>query len=481
MSSNEFKLVSAGIDIGTTTSQLIISELVMKNRLPGARIPKIEIVKKTILYKSDIYITPVIDHKTIDAPKLRDIINREYQKAGFKIDEIDTGAIIITGETAKKENAERIVHELAGFSGDFVVALAGPELESILAGKGSGAAELSEKDFKTIVNLDVGGGTTNIAVFKNGRVVEALCVNVGGRLVEVDPVKNKITYISKPAELFINFYGLNIRTGETADRNELYKLCEKMVEYVDKIVLGGDNPSALSEILMTQPIKNRYQYDGVMFSGGVAEYIYFKKEDKEEDFAYGDIGPILSRAFKNSMLMKGSKTLPPQQAIRATVVGAGTQTVNLSGSTVFIDKNLLPMRNIPVVKIYYDSFPKDAEKMSEVIVSAMKRYRSEDSKGPAAISLPCPEKLSFENIDRLAKGIYSAWKKIMDNSYPLVVILEKDIGKVMGQTLFTLSDGNMKFLSIDSVNLSDGDYIDIGKPISTDEVVPVIIKTLVFS
>jgi ethanolamine utilization protein EutA len=481
MSSNEFKLISAGIDIGTTTTQLIISELILKNRLPGARIPKIEIVKKTILYKSEIYITPIIDHQYVDASAIRRIIKNEYIKAGFSLEEIDTGAIIVTGETAKKENAEKIIHELAGYAGDFVVAVAGPELESILAGKGSGAADTSKNNLETIINLDIGGGTTNISVFEKGQVVEAICVNVGGRLIEIQPESGLITFISKPARVFIDNYGLNIKYGEKADLKNIEMLCEKMVDFVDNIAEGNIVASSMSEILMTSPIKKRYNYDGVMFSGGVAEYIYFKEASGTGNFLFGDMGPILAKAFKKSRLAKNYNLISPEQTIRATVVGAGTQTVNLSGSTIFIKKSILPLRNIPVAKVFWKDFPDDFKKISDVIKDTIKKYRFSENSGPIAISLPCPEDLSFFNIEKMAKGVYSVWKSEMDNNNPLVIILEKDIGKVMGQTLFTISDGKMNFISIDSVSLNDGDYIDIGKPISTDDVVPVIIKTLVFS
>jgi ethanolamine utilization protein EutA len=481
MSSNEFKLISAGIDIGTTTTQLIISELVLKNRLPGARIPKIEIVKKTILYKSEIYITPIIDHQYVDASAIRNIIKNEYSKAGYNLEEIDTGAIIVTGETAKKENAEKIIHELAGYAGDFVVAVAGPELESILAGKGSGAADISKNNLKTIINLDIGGGTTNISVFQNGQVVEAICANVGGRLIEIQPESGIITFISKPAKIFIDNYGINIKYGMKADIKSIEMLCEKMVDFVDNIAEGNRIPSTISEILMTSPIKKRYMYDGVIFSGGVAEYIYFKEVSENGNFLFGDMGPILANAFKKSRLVKNYNVITPEQTIRATVVGAGTQTVNLSGSTIFIKKSILPLRNIPVAKVFWKRFPENFCKISDIIKDTIKRYQFSENSGPLAISLPCPEDLSFSNIEKMAKGVYSVWKSEMDNNSTLVIILEKDIGKVMGQTLYTISDGKMNFLSIDSVNLNDGDYIDIGKPISTDDVVPVIIKTLVFS
>ena len=479
MGLGEFKLVSTGIDIGTTTTQLIISELTLKNRFPGARIPKIEIVDKKIIYKSNIHFTPIINHKDVDAQAIKAIIVDEYNRAGYDFSKIDTGAVIITGETAKKENAKKILHEIADFAGDFVVAIAGPELESILAGKGSGASTLSKEGNSTVINLDIGGGTTNIAVFENGEVVESLCVNVGGRLVEIDKNSEIVTYISKPAKLFIDYYGLQIYENERINLSQLEDLCNKMVKVVDDISMGREIPPMLKDILMTNPIKKNYKYDGVVYSGGVAEYIYNFKDNK--GYAHSDIGPMLGMAFKKSELSKNFKLLNPMQTIRATVVGAGTQTVNVSGSTVFINRDLLPIRNIPVAKVIWDAFPKNPDEIAEKITRIINRYETSSELNSLALSMPCPEELSFDNIEIMAKGIYTAWRSQRFYDKPLAILLEKDIAKVLGQTIHIISNGEMKFFSLDSVNINDGDYIDIGRPISKEDVVPVIIKTLVFS
>lgn len=481
MSTNEFKLISAGIDIGTTTTQLIVSELILKNRMPGARIPKIEIVSKKVLYQSQIYITPIIDHRIVDAVAVKEIIMKEYEKAGFELAQIDTGALIITGETAKKENAEKIVHELAGYAGDFVVAVAGPELESILAGKGAGAADLSKIERKKIINLDIGGGTTNIAVFQDGNVVDCTCVNVGGRLIEIEKQSEMVTYISKPAQIFIDTYGLDITLGKKINKLELEMFCEKMVGFVDMVALGEEIPPALRSILMAPEIKNGNKYDGVMFSGGVAEYIYKKDADVSSDFEFSDIGKYLARAYQKSRLNQIYKQIEPSETIRATVVGAGTQTVNVSGSTVFIDASMLPLRNIPAAKVIWEDIPDSLDEVTECIEQVIQRYKLPTKTSPLAVSVPCPKECTFQNIEKLAKGIYQAWNKIAEVENPLVIIVEKDIGKVLGQTLYCISKGKMRFISIDSVNIGEGDYIDVGKPISTDDVVPIIIKTLVFS
>lgn len=480
MGINEFKLISAGIDIGTTTTQLIISELILKNRFPGARIPKIEIVSKKVLYQSDIYITPIIDHHIVDAMAVKEIIKKEYEKAGFELNQIDTGALIITGETAKKENAEKIVHELAGYAGDFVVAVAGPELESILAGKGAGTADISKIERKKIINLDIGGGTTNIAVFEDGNVVDCTCVNVGGRLIEINKQSEMVTYISKPAQIFINTYKLEITLGKKINKVELTRFCDRMVDFVDKVAMGEELPCALREILMAAQIKNGNNYDGVMFSGGVAEYIY-KDIDMNSDFEFSDIGKFLAISYKKSRLSQNYKQIEPSETIRATVVGAGTQTVNVSGSTVFIDASMLPLRNIPVAKVIWEDIPDSLEEIIQSIGQVLQRYKLPTKTSPLAVSVPCPKECSFENIEKMAKGIYHAWDAVSAPENLLVVIVEKDIGKVLGQTLYRISKGKMRFISIDSVNIGEGDYIDVGKPISTDDVVPIIIKTLVFS
>ena len=481
MSINEFKLMSAGIDIGTTTTQLVISELILKNRLPGARIPKIEIVSKKVIYQSKIYITPIIDHRIVDAVAVKEIIKLEYEKAGFNPSEIDTGALIITGETAKKENAEKIVHELAGYAGEFVVAVAGPELESILAGKGSGAADFSKVNRKKIINLDIGGGTTNIAVFQDGNVVDCTCANVGGRLIEIEKESEYVSYISKPAQLFIDTYRINIFLGEKVNKLELKKFCDTMVSFVDTVAMGEEVPKELESILMAPIIKNGSNYDGISFSGGVAEYIYKDIEAKNSDFEFEDIGKFLAIAFRKSKLFQTYNVIEPSEAIRATVVGAGTQSVNVSGSTVFIDASLLPLRNIPVAKVIWDDIPDDLEDVIKSIYQVIKQYKLPTKTSPLAISISCPKECSFKNIEKMARGIYYAWGRLEAAENPLVIILEKDIGKVLGQTLYCISGGQMRFLSIDSINMDEGDYIDVGTPISQEDVVPIIIKTLIFS
>ncbi len=195
------ELLSVGIDIGTSTTQLIFSKLIVENEASAFTVPRISIVDKEIIYRSDVYFTPLISNTEIDGKKkIKEIIEEEYKKAGINKDDIQTGAVIITGETARKENANDVLHTLSGFAGDFVVATAGPDLESIIAGKGAGAHIYSKEHSTSVVNMDIGGGTSNLALFLRGEVKESGCLDVGGRLIKINPNTREIIYISPKIE-----------------------------------------------------------------------------------------------------------------------------------------------------------------------------------------------------------------------------------------------------------------------------------------
>lgn len=476
MKAEELKLISAGIDIGTTTTQLVISELKFKNKGSSSKMAGTELTHKKIIYESHIYATPILDHKSIDSKRIKEIIKDEYDKAGFNTKDIQTGALIITGETAKKENVKKIINDLAEFAGNFVTAAAGPRLESILAGKGSGAAEFSKKNYKTVINIDIGGGTTNIAIFKDGDFFDSTCLNIGGRLIEVDKYSHIVTYIHKPAQLFIDTFDIDISLGEEINIVCLEELCDKMVSIIEDILKNNRINPQLKDILMGSDLTYDYNSNYIFFSGGVAELIYNIKNIKD-DFLYGDIGCYLAKSFYKSTFLRSYIIMKPNQTIRATVIGTGTQTINISGNTVYLDKSKLPIRNIPVIKVKFDNF------ICENIVNGIKNLVFESGKNYIAIQIQGIYDLSFDKIESLSEAIYKAWSilAISDEEGRLVLIMDKNIGKVLGQTIYRVSDKKLKVISIDSIDANDGDFIDIGEPIAEDDVVPVIIKTLLFS
>ena len=172
------KLLSVGLDIGTTTSQLIVSELTVQNQASAFAVPDMTIAERKILYKSPVMFTPLLDASHVDGEKLGRMVRREYENAGITRESVDTGAIIITGETSRKENAQAVLSALEDLAGDFVVATAGPDLESVLAAKGAGATELSANTGKTVLHMEIGRGTSNLALIEYGKIVDTGCLNV---------------------------------------------------------------------------------------------------------------------------------------------------------------------------------------------------------------------------------------------------------------------------------------------------------------
>ena len=237
-------LLSVGLDVGTTSTQLIFSRLNMQNKAGAFSVPEITITHRQVLYQSDIHFTPLLSGDLVDAAALRTIIDAEYQKAGIAKSDVDTGAIIITGETSRKENAEAVLHQLAGFAGDFVVATAGPDLESILAAKGAGADLYSEQTGKTLLHMDIGGGTSNLALILDGSIQKTGCLNVGGRLLKFDK-NRRITYLSPVlAQLF------PCSIGDLATPERLQPLADLLTSALE-MAAGLRQPTDLLDRLTT--------------------------------------------------------------------------------------------------------------------------------------------------------------------------------------------------------------------------------------
>lgn len=482
MTTKNYEIIkSVGIDIGTSTTQFVISKLTVKNIAPGTLVPRMQITDKLVEYKSQIHFTPFLNDFLIDTEGIVELIKSEYDMAGVKPEDIQTGAVIITGETAKKENARKISEQIAGLTGDFVVATAGGKLEAIIAGKGSGASDYSRKNYCIVANIDIGGGTSNIGVFKNGKAIDSCCINVGGRLLKVDKNDGKIVYITEPMRYIFEDCKLNLKVGEKITIADIKKVCNRMSQVVLECITKKKISPIAEALLMTLALRLDYEIDVVMISGGVADFVYEKNTvDSLEDVAlFGDIGPMLGNQIQMCFEGQDFQLVKPTETIRATVIGAGSQTVDVSGSTIVVNNDVLPLKNVPVIKPFIDKLPLDEFKISTSILRSMDNLYQEDSIENIAISIEDNGYWSFADTYLIAKGILKGLDKIIQLGKPVIVVLEQDCAKVLGQTLMAINP-NCNVICIDQVQINDGDYIDIGKLIAKDCVVPVVIKTLVF-
>lgn len=475
------EILSVGIDIGTSTTQLVFSKITLENIASSFSIPRISIVDKKVIYKSDIYFTPLISQQEIDGAGVRKIIEDEYKKAGVKPSDVETGAIIITGETARKENAKKVLDEMSGLAGDFVVATAGPDLESIIAGKGAGTNLISKEKNCIAVNMDIGGGTTNLVTFKNGEVIDIGCLDIGGRLIKIDKTTRKITYIASKIKELADKAGININVGEAAQSGDIEAIVKEMVSLLEESLGIKQQTDMYKRVITNRGLKLNYDIDCVTFSGGVANYIYDDGDREGDIYKYGDIGILLGRCIKNSMIIKKFDIERSQETIRATVIGAGSHTTDISGSTITYTKNIFPVKNVPVVKVNQGDDPIDYDHISKTLKERLHWFSLEDELQQVAIAIYGIKDPSFKGVQQIASSIIKGASDILQEQYPLIVIVENDMAKVLGQTMYKMLDYKKDVICIDNIKVEEGDYIDIGKPLMNGRVVPVVIKTLAFS
>ena len=439
------KLCSVGLDVGTTTTQLIVSQLQIQNRASSFSVPEMEIAQRRILYKSPIHFTPLLSADLVDGEGIRRIVEAEYERAGISRDRVDTGAIIITGETSRKENARAVLDALSELAGDFVVATAGPDLESVLAAKGAGADEYSEKTGETVLHMDIGGGTSNLALIRGGKIVRTGCLNVGGRLLKFDK-NGGITYVSPVLQGY--FSG---KVGEQPSVPMLEKLADVLVAAL-QMAAGLQQPTEVLSHFLTAEAGKTWEIPTdrvtLSFSGGVADCI----EKWHAPFVFGDMGPILGRTIKNSPLCEGKYRLGAE-TIRATVIGAGCHSAQLSGSTVFYQNMEFPLKNLPVVHKIEDLTRLDS---------------------PGVLALPGITSAHYAQIRQLADEIAARWP-----AQSILIALEADMAKALGHALVLRFPVDRPILCIDRVRLEENSYLDVGAPVGS--ALPVVIKTLILS
>ncbi len=479
------KILSVGIDVGSSTSHLIFSRLTLKRETSVFNMTnRFNLVNREIIYEGKIIFTPLIDKQTIDIEKIIEFCKEEYKNAKITPEMVDTGAVIVTGETAKKENAEEIVRRLSSESGKFVSASAGPNFESMLGIMGSGIVDQSKKTQQALMNIDVGGGTSNIAIASKGTVLSTSCINVGGRLLGIDK-DFKIWRIDEPTEWVMKELNMNYKLGDVIPLEDIKKIAKAYANALLEVMKEPATSKIAKMLMMTDDIEISTPINGYSFSGGIAEMIY-DSIDGSTSNPYDDIGIYLAEEIKKLVEEYNLPLIEPENKIRATVIGAGAFSLSVSGSTCYYDESIpLPLENIPVVPINITFknllYEKKKPDMKNIIHRALTNFNLVEGQDVFA--------LYFK--DYVLRSVIVPFAKIIEKSLPnsiaknkiILLILGGDGGKMLGLTIKRETTIKNHLFCLDELELEAGDWIDIGAPLQTEhrKAFPVTIKSLVFN
>jgi len=472
---DQIVILSVGVDIGSSTSHLVFSRIVLE-RLDSRYV----VTERETFYASDILLTPYSAENTIDADALGAFIRKEYADARVEPEEIDTGALILTGVAVQRANARAIGELFAKQAGKLVAVSAGDNLETVMAAYGSGAVARSIRDECVVMNVDVGGGTSKIAVCAEGKVIDVCAVDVGARLICLAPDGTilRIEEAGRRHLLEAGLDGANLSPGAKFTLDQAQTLCSSMADKLFEAMRGGAPTAQGAALLRTEPLQGRHTIARIQFSGGVSEFITGNETRK-----FGDLGPLLAAEIRARLDGFCPHLEPSIEGIRATVVGASQYTVQLSGSTIFVSPlDALPLRNVPVIApvLPIEGEIIDPAAVARATQAMLKRLDLAGGEQPVAVFVPWQGSATFQRLDAFCKGVVEGLSGILKGGHPLVLAGDGDVGGLLGIHLHEEMKLANPVVSIDGLELKEFDYIDIGTMLESSGAVPVVIKSLIF-
>ncbi|HEY2793769.1 MAG TPA: ethanolamine ammonia-lyase reactivating factor EutA [Micromonosporaceae bacterium] len=470
------QLRTVGIDVGSSTSHLLFATVFFERQ--GHRLSdRFVVVNRSIDWRSPILLTPFLPDGTIDAHALSHFFERCYRDAGIEPDEIDSGAVILTGEAVKRRNARAIDEIFAASSGKFVCATAGHRLESVLAAHGSGATELSRSRDACGLHVDIGGGTTKLALIDHGTIRSVAAFAVGGRLLARDDT-GRWTRVDGPAETVAKHLGIATDPDTLADPAVRARIVDRFARLIVDQIAGEPLDELGHALELTEPLERTVAPDYLTFSGGVAEYLF---GHQSED--YGDVARDLAAALIAELRDRVDiPAIDAGQCIRATAIGAGQFTVQVSGKTIHMSDRAAPaIRNIPVVRLP-EPLPETIE--PEAVAAdfrAAATRQDVDLNAAVALAIAWPGAATYDRLAAIGRAIDAVAGPDRPADALLVVVVDADIAQSLGALLaeeYGRTDG---LIVLDGIELRDLDFVDVGTYTDPPGVVPLVIKSLLFS
>ncbi len=474
-------LLSVGIDIGSAGTQVMFSRVHLR-RLSEELTSRYFVVGRETVYQSPVALTPYLSEDRIDDQGIGHIIDSAYEAAGVHPDNVDTGAVILTGEALRRENAKAIADVLAEVGGEFVCAAAGHHMESMLAAYGSGAAKVSHDRAAALLNVDIGGGTTKLALVEAGKVVHTAAIHLGGRLAVID-AEGRLTRLDPAGKRLAALAGCDWNLGDRVSEDELRRVASWMADALLRRAHGGSGAA-----------RSR----GVVADGATRRCGRHRRRDvlgrrraNTSTAARNTISAISAAASGRrsaSVSPQGGfpfPLLPAGECIRATALGASEYSVQLSGNTVYISSpgELLPRKNLQVIQP-----PVGAGRHDRPVggrcrdPQPLSRFRYRRGRFGGGARVPVARRTGLRPPGRPSPaGILEALPRTLAAGKPLFVVLDGDVAHTLGALLKDELGVASEVLVLDGISLWDFDYIDLGRVRMPSFTVPVTIKSLVFN
>jgi ethanolamine utilization protein EutA len=471
-------LTSVGIDVGTATSQIIFSRLVLR-RLSRELSSRFVVTERKTLYLSPVHFTPYAGgRERIDDQALGRLVDSAYQETGITAEQVDTGAIILTGEAIRRDNARAIADLFSAQRGNFVCASAGHNFEALLSAHGSGAVALSAERQCRVLNIDIGGGTTKLAVAERGRVLSTAAFHVGGRLLAIDDA-GAISVLEPGGQFLARQVGLQWQIGDRVTAAQIERLADHMARAVLTLARDEKPGPELERLWLTPALRGAKSYDAIVFSGGVGEYVYGKEVN-----SFGDLGAPLGKALQG-LINSGAfawPVAPARECIRATVMGAAQHTIQVSGNTIYrSNEELLPRKNLQALRPPIDlSDNLDPSAVAQVIENHFQAFDLKEGDAEVALVFRWDGSPAASRIAAFCRGLMEGLPATVRNRRPIYLVFDHDLAGLVGTVLKNDFQLENDVLAIDGVTLHDFDFIDLGKALEPSGTVPVTIKSLVF-
>lgn len=447
-----------GLDIGSTTTQALVAQArVLRNCVTG----RMELGQVSPVYRSPAVFTP-FRAEELDEESLNRLIEEWVQRSGVEPGQLFAGGAIVTGLAAQAHNAVKVADLVrTRFEQALVVTADDPRLESWLAFLGSCQALSQSQAGTPVVNLDIGGGTTNPAWGLAGEVRHVGCYAIGARHVRLVPGTWRIAGLSALAVRLFEHLGIRRESGDELPPVEVDALLQFYVSTLEAIVRGDQAFLAQEHVRWHQQVAFEPPPDTpiVTLSGGVGELAYAcaRGEPLPSTTAYGDLGIDLARRICQSpLLAKDLRSHAPTNMGGATVCGLALHTAELSGTTLYLPRpTALPLAELPIVGCL--SGGADDAQLRELLQLAKSGSRG------AAIQIESPLE-SWQAVKRLGESLALAMEQAAyPPDRPLVLLIGQNIGKTLGQYATGWGKLPVNLIVIDELPPRRARFVSLGR------------------